>query len=277
MKALLLRNEDYKLLLELHTFVYLHRQFIEKHIYNNYAGHHSVLRRLRALEEAGFIKSWFLQINDSDTRTSKVYTLARAGVEQVEELRGLVHWSTEWTAKPARWYRHQLLIAEAVKSYELQAENHGLELKEFITEPRAFFEYPAASHANKKKTSIRPDGCLVLGPPGGAAFGFFIEMERSYSSKEVTLRKVDQYNEFFSRHEELMANYQRKVAFEQAVDSFKIIFIGGTQAKTEKLLKELHGESSLVPIVVAAHEDVLVNPYGAIYRDSRDPENYITL
>ena len=278
MKYMTLREEDHQLLLQLHDFVYLHKDFIEKYIYTKYTGSHSIYRRLSKLAEAGYIKPFLLPINHSDHRPSNVYTLTRFGVETVEQLRGVVHWNAQWSSQPPPWYQHQLMLAESVKSYELEAGNIGLEVKQWISEARAFFEFPAINSANKQKAQIRPDGILNIGAKGSEkSMGLMLEMERSYTSKERTIRKIDQFNEFFSRKGELMDDYLRKVAFETEVTGFKIIFIGGTEAKANKLLRDLEGESSHVPVLVASKEAILREPFAAIYRDIRDPEKYTIL
>lgn len=277
-KHMVLKEEDKQLLLHLHDFIYLDIAFIAEHIYKGYTGEHSFYRRLSKLEECGYVKAHMLQARDGDKRLSKVYTLTKFGVDEVFELRGLVHWRSEWSHNPPNSYKHQLLIADSVKSYQDQAEQNGLEVKEWVTEARAFYDFPLTNTSRKKSTAIRPDGILVLGRPDQEnGYGFFIEMERSYSPKERTIRKIEQYNEFFNRREELMDSYKRKVAFDSDVNSFKIVFIGGTDAKAEKLLRDLAGETSALPILIAPRSAVESNPYGAIYRDTRKPEEYITL
>lgn len=278
MKYMNLREEDHQLLLQLHDFVYLHKDFIEKYIYTRYTGSHSIYRRLSKLVDSGYIKAFLLPINHTDHRPSKVYTLTKFGVDTVEQLRGLVHWNAQWSTQPPPWYQHQLMLAETVKSYELEAPSIGLEVKQWISEARAFYEFPAINSMNKQKAMIRPDGILNIGTPeSDKSMGLMLEMERSYTSKERTIRKIDQFNEFFSRQDELMEGYKRKVAFETKVTAWKIIFIGGTEAKANKLLRDLEGETSKVPVLVASKEAIGREPFAAIYRDIREPETFVTL
>lgn len=277
-KHMVLREEDRQLLLHLHDFIYLDKLFVEKYIYNNYDRGTSVYRRLSDLEKAGYIKAHQLHARDKDKRLTKVYTLTTFGVDCVFELRGITHWNNEWTNFPPNWYKHQLLISEAVKAYETKAEAHGLELKEWVTEARAHYGFPLTAASTKKSTAIRPDGIMVVGVPGeNLGHALFIEMERSYSSRERTLRKLDQYNEFFSRQTELLPGYKRKVAFDADVSYFKIIFIGGTDAKAAKLLRELAEEKSEIPILITSLARVEEDPFGAIYQDTRNPGPFVTL
>ncbi|MFS0890951.1 replication-relaxation family protein [Peribacillus frigoritolerans] len=270
MRYITLREEDRQLLLHLHSFIYLHRSFIEKYIFHTYENIDSVYRRLRTLEEAGYVKAFMLPINDFDHRPSKVYTLTMFGAEIVEQMRGVVHWNRRWTTQVPPWYQHQLMIAELVKSYELKASEHGLEVKEWITEARAFYEFRNLNEGKKNgKNVIRPDGIIVIGKPGSDQnMGIMLEMERSYATREKTLRKMEQFNEFFSRREELLPKYDKKIGFEYPVKGWKILFIGGNEAKTLKILRDLKGEeeNAEVPVMVANRQEANMDPFGEIYR-----------
>lgn len=276
MKYMNLREEDRQLLLQLHDFIYLHKDFIEKHILNSYTGSHSIYRRLRDLEKAGYIKSFMLPINHDDHRPSKVYTLAKLGADTVRELRGIVHWNAQWSTLPPPWYMHQLMLAESIKSFEIHAADQGLRVKEWISEARAYHEFPAINSTTKQKAQIRPDGILVIGN-NDVSLAIMIEMERSYTTKEKTLRKIEQFNEFFSRADELMEGYTRKVGFDEEINGWKILFIGGTEAKAFKLIKDLKEDASEVPVLVASKKDIDENPFDKIYVDVRNPEEMTNL
>lgn len=277
MEYLSLREEDEQLLLHLHDFIYLDKQFITDYIYTSYINKLSVYRRLSALKNAGYIKVFLRQIDNTDHRPSNLYTLTKFGVDTVEQMRGVSHWRQEWTADTPVWWRHTLMIAYAVKQFEIHAEKHGLIFHEWIPEPRAAFEYPTINTA-KSKTSIRPDGILVIGTEGSTErMGIFIEMERSYSTRERTIRKIDQFNEFLSRRDELMDDYQYKVAFNEPVTSWVILFIGATEAKTNKILRDISNVNTTLPVLVACKEDIHEDPYDSIYRDTRHPDTYTTL
>lgn len=276
-KHLSLREEDEQLLLHLHDFVYLDKAFIEKHIYTSYKNNLSIYRRLNSLADAGYIKTFQRQIDNKQHRTSNIYTLAKFGVDTVEQLRGIVHWRDSWSHDTPPWWRHQLLIAGSVQRFKDEAERVGLVVHEWITEVRAYYEYPTV-HGLKSKTAIRPDGVLVIGKPDSdQRMGIFLEMERSYSTKERTLRKIEQFSEFFSRYEELMEPYQRKVAFDEPITSWTILFIGATETKAKKLLRDLANESAAVPVLVASKEAIDADPYGRIYTDTRSPDELTTL
>lgn len=275
MKYITLREEDRQLLLHLHDFIYLQREFIEKYIFHSYDNTASVYRRLRVLEEAGYIKAFMLPINDFDHRPSNVYTLTMFGSEIVEQMRGVVHWNRRWTTQAPPWYQHQLMIAELVKTFELKAPDHGLEMKEWITEARAFYEFRDLNEGKKNsKSRIRPDGIIVIGKPDSDQnMGIMLEMERSYATREKTLRKMEQFNEFFSRRDELLEKYDKKIGFDYPVKGWKILFVGANEAKTLKILRDLKGEevNAEVPVMAASRQDVNEDPYGQIYRYLTSP------
>lgn len=281
MKYVTLKEEDRQLLLHLHDFIYLHRQFVEKYIYEHYENVDSVYRRLRTLEEAGYIKAFMLPINDFDHRPSKVYTLTMFGVDIVEQMRGVTHWNRRWTTQAPPWYQHQLMIAELVKSFELKAHDVGLEFKEFVSEPRSFYEFKnkGDSGKQKQKKCIRPDGIIILGKPerDDMNLAYMIEMERSYAKREKTLRKIEQYNEFFSRYDELSDKYDRKVGFDHPIRAWKVLFIGKDESRSRKLLRDLKGESIEVPVLVASRQEINAIPYDRIYRDIKFPDELTTL
>lgn len=276
MKILMLREEDEQLLLNLHTFVYLDVGFIKEHIYKSYEStSNSIHRRLRSLEDAGYLTSFFLPVT-SNRRPSKVFTLTKFGVDAVYELRGVVHWRKHWSDRAQVWYLHSIMLAETAKAFETAAQKYGIEMTEYVSEQRAFMEFTPDNTPSKTKTAIRPDGMIVL-DAAGTTIGLMLEMERSYTTKERTVSKVDQYNEFFARKDELLPAYVRKVAFEKAPDLYRVVFVAGTQAKAEKLLRDLAEEATVVPIYVAAKEDVDRDPLGKVYRMNTDPENYVTV
>lgn len=269
-----LTEEDRELLINLHSFIYLHRDFIREHIYSHLGSMNTFYRRLRQMEDAGYIKAFNAPASSSDRKPSKIFTLTKFGVDMVYELKGITHWNNRWTRQLAPFYQHQLLIAEVVKAFENKAEEAGLEFKEWVTEARAFYEY--TDKGEKKVRKLRPDGIIVIGKKGSEqCLGLMIEMERSYSTREKNLRKMEQYNEFFVRKNELLTKYDRKVGFEYPVQHFKVLFIGADESKTKKTLRDLRGEEkgAEISVMVTSFDEVLEAPYGSIYRYLSDPEN----
>lgn len=273
-----LREDDRKLLLHLHDFIYSDKKFIDEHIYTSYTHANSSYNRLAQLVKEGYLRAFLLQLEDHHTKTSHVYTLGQLGAEQVEEMKGISHFKSGYlTGRAKPFWKHQLLLAESVKAFEVAAAQNeqGVQLKKYINEPRAFHEYPSMK-GTKQKEVIRPDGIMVLGNEKGN-LGIMIEMERSNSDKERTIRKIDQFNNFFARaleHPEFMDEYQRKVAFDERVDGWKILFIAADETKANKILRDLEDEHPQVPVLVASKQAIEENPFGDIYREPRDPNVY---
>ena len=168
------------------------------------------------------------------------------------------------------------MLAESIKSFEIHAHEKGLRVKEWISEARAYYEFPAINSTTKQKAKIRPDGILVIGNDN-VSLAIMIEMERSYTTKEKTLRKIEQFNEFFSRADELMEGYVRKVGFDTEISGWKILFIGGTESKAHKLVKDLKDDASEVPVLVASKQAIEQNPFENIYTDVRTPDEKTNL
>jgi hypothetical protein len=300
MKYLPLDEQDRQLLLHLHKFIYLSKEFIDKYIYvleieneetlapeeierlqrnnekNNY-------RRLSTLEKAGYITSFALPIKEGHKRPSNVYTLQKFGVDNVEQLTGAVHWNAKWSIQPPPWYPHTLTLSEVAKSFETHAS--GIVVKEWIAEAKAYYQFFEKKVGSKDSIShkIRPDGIMVLGKPdkdgelSSNNIGVFMEMERSYASRTSLIGKIDQYNHFFDRsneekYAERMKKYDRHVGFEHPISHWMILFIGNNGSMAKRIVqKHLRDEKCLVPLKVASKDDLLVNPFGKVYRALGNP------
>lgn len=286
-KFLALSEQDHKLLLHLHQFIYLSREFIDTYIYNNdeegkstSAHEKSVYRRLKQLKDAGYITSFAVPISSGSGRPSNIYTLDEFGVETIEQLTGNRHWNFRWSKSPQIWYLHTLALAEVVKSFEKHAPA-SLVVKEFISEAKAHFKYYGKAENDTKPQShyLRPDGILVIGHPDHDEknFGYMLEMERSYAERSATIRKLRQYNHFFGKsiddsYENRMRQFDEKVGFDVPVATWKILFIGNNDSMGGRILRQLEGLTSEVTLLAASKEDLLENPYRKVYRSLDNPD-----
>jgi len=293
MKHLVLSEQDRQLLLHLHQFIYLSKEFIDDYIYNNpkdepavRVHERSVYRRLNKLEEAGYITSFSVPIKENSKRPSYIFTLTKFGLDVVEQMTGVVHWQTQWSHKPQIWYMHTLTMAEVVKSFEYNAPE-GIMVKEFIPEARGHYEY----FEKEKRHVIRPDGILIIGSPySNENAGIMLEMERSYASRPGTIRKLEQYNRFFDgyvkkgkaieneakfkKYEERMKKFDIGVGFEYPVDvqKWSILFIGDNESMGKRILNQLRGLDCNVKLSSASKDDLKENPYGEVYRTLLNPD-----
>lgn len=301
MKYLPLSEQDRQLLISLHQFIYLSKEFIDKYIYvceienqetldkieierlqrnnekNNY-------RRLNTLEKAGYITSFPLPIKEGNKRPSNVYTLQKFGVEIVDQqLRGDVHWQSKWSIQPPPWYMHTLTLAEVVKSFEAHAPAANLVVKEWVPEARVHFKFYEKKVGSKEMEThyIKPDGVLVLGKPDKDGefsnnIGIMTEMERSYADRSAFIRKIEQYNKFFDesddeKYKDRMKKFEHKVGLEYPVKVWMILFIGNNGSMGLRILRHLRDHQSLVTLRVASKDDLLINAFGKVYRDLRSP------
>lgn len=295
MKFITLSEQDRQLLLHLHRFIYLSKEFIDAYIYNDPTDEsaikvheRSVYRRLNKLEEADYITSFPVPIKENSKRPSNIYTLTKFGLEIVKEMTGdeNAHWRTQWSLQPQIWYMHTLTIAEVVKSFEINSPG-SIVVKEFIPEARSYFEYHEQENGEGKTHSIRPDGILVIGPPNSDEnWGYMIEMERSYGSRSGAIRKLEQYNRFFKGlnsdkvhlvdgYKKRMQKFDLDIAFEHPVnnDQWRILFIANSESMRENIINQkLRGLTSEAKIRVASKDDLIENPYRRVYRPFEDPE-----
>jgi hypothetical protein len=307
MKYLPLDDQDIQLLLDLHKFIYLSKEFIDQYIYvlevenketvdsaeierlqrnnekNNY-------RRLSTLEKAGYIVSFALPIKKGHKRPSNVYTLQKFGVEVVDQqLKGDAHWQHKWSIQPPPWYMHALSLAEVVKSFETHAPLANLVVKEHLPEARVHFKFYEKKAGSKDITPhmIKPDGVMVLGHPDkdgelSGNIGIMMEMEKTYADRSTFIRKIEQYNKFFDKqdeekHKDRMKKFEHSAGLEFPVKAWMILFIGNNEKMALRVLRHLRDHKSEEPLKVASKDDLLVNPFGKVYRALGKPNELTTL
>lgn len=279
MKHLVLTDNDKDLFVQLHDFVYLDVDFIFDFIFTQYTTKPSALSRLLSLEEAGYLKKFRAATPDSATgKSANVYTLTSTGVATVEEIQGYTRWKVQWTRDLPMWYMHSLYLARAVMSYIKQAPKYGLEVKDFVHETRAFYQFTA-----QNDDVIRPDGFIILGPKDSDEnFGIFLEMERSVSKKHVLQQKIERYTSFL-KHSEAKVKYEYEKGLEAHVKYWQVMFISENEAKMKRtlrllgMLKPRSGESPStlrpdihIPVLLTNLDDVMENAFGEIYCHMHD-------
>lgn len=294
MAYIMMSQEDHQLLVDLHQHIYADIEYIAEKSYRGYSKN-AVYVRLRRMEEAGYIKHEYLPIPSvrgkkrKSGRPMNVYTLTKLGVEMVRELRGAVHWDNKWTERVALFVYHSLMLAHTELAMTLQSETDTpYELKEYINEPRATFKYTKSS-----KDILRPDGIAIIGGKGATSrnAGLLLEMERSYSTKDVLLKKVLRYNDFFQRGEDMLKKYDLHVGFDYPITLWKLVFIARDKTRQKELLRHLKdaeqpplyevekdGEAVLkqrYDILITTFEEITQDAFGEIYIDLNDPSSKI--
>ncbi|WP_260869796.1 replication-relaxation family protein [Bacillus thuringiensis] len=285
-----LSEEDQQLLIHLHQHIYLDVDYMMKRIYKGYS-RNTIYVRLRRLVEANYLKQETLPMPSvrgkkaKAGRPLKVYTLAKVGVEMVRELRGSVHWNKRWSERVATFVYHSLMLADVEASMSIHSEQEtSYELKEWINEARATYKYTKSA-----KDILRPDGIAVVGVKGRTDrnAGLLLEMERSYSTKDVLLKKILRYNDFFKREESMLQQYDRHVGFDYPLVLWKLIFIARDEVREKELLRHLrdaehppvyeieqNGEmvyKERYSVLITTFAEITEQPFGAIYRELSDP------
>ncbi|HDX9577632.1 TPA: replication-relaxation family protein [Bacillus pseudomycoides] len=280
MGNILLQEGDLNLLNDLHNHMYLDIEYIRL---KNYPHHvpKSVSNRLRKLVKENYIKYEQLPlaaIRSKDRRVGRpehVFTLTKEGVELVRGLKGEVHWKASWSQRPATFVYHSLMLARIECAMTLFSQKEErLELKEWINEPRATFQY-----AKGKNRVIRPDGIAVIGLKNelDKNIGVFMEMERSYGSKDVLEKKILRYNDFMQR-EEKQKEYRMHAGMAYEVPIWRLVFVAGNESREKELIRYLNDvNSSEILVYITRFEDILKDPFGIIYRNIRNPDKKVRL
>ncbi|MGN4294161.1 replication-relaxation family protein [Bacillus thuringiensis] len=280
MGNILFQITDEQLLMSLHTHIYLDIEYIHQKVYVDYTKK-SVTNRLYKLEQAGYIRYEYLPVtsprnqNRKFAKPQRIYTLTPKGVDMVRGFRGEVHWKASWSQRAASFVYHSLMLAKVECAMTLASkQEERLELKEWINEPRATFQYTKG-----RNRVIRPDGVAVIGLKEAIDknIGVYMEMERSYGSKEVLEKKIIRYNDFMTR-EEKRKEYRAHAGIAYEVPIWRLVFVAGSESREKELIRYLKGVSSPeIPVFITLFQDILQDPFGSIYRNIQNSEKKVRL
>ncbi|MED3356077.1 replication-relaxation family protein [Bacillus thuringiensis] len=280
MGNILFQISDEQLLMSLHTHIYLDIEYIHQKVYVDYTKK-SVTNRLYKLEQAGYIRYEYLPVTSPRNQKRKfakpqrIYTLTTKGVDMVRGFRGEVHWKASWSQRAASFVYHSLMLAKVECAMTLASkQEERLEIKEWINEPRATFQYTKG-----RNRVIRPDGVAVIGLKEAIDknIGVYMEMERSYGSKEVLEKKIIRYNDFMIR-EEKRKEYRAHAGIAYEVPIWRLVFVAGSESREKELIRYLKGVSSPeIPVFITLFQDIIQDPFGNIYRNIQNPEKKVRL
>lgn len=275
-----LHLDDEQLLVDIHNHIYVDFEYIHSKIYTGYQKR-SVLNRLGKLTKANYLKCEYLPCASVRYQTRKsgrpqrVYTLASQGVDLVRGLRGEVHWKSKWSQRSASFVYHSVMLSHIECAMTIASKKaEKLELKGWINEPRGTFQY-----AKGKNQVIRPDGTALIGLKNefDKNMCVFIEMERSYGSKEVLQKKIIRYNDFMQR-EEKRADYRMHIGMAYELPLWRLVFVAGSESREKELIRYLKDVSSPdIPVYITGYEEILQDPFGGIYRNIRNSDKKVRL
>ncbi|HDR7494020.1 TPA: replication-relaxation family protein [Bacillus cereus] len=275
-----LHLDDEQLLVDIHNHIYVDFEYIHSKIYTGYQKR-SVLNRLGKLTKANYLICEYLPTASvryqkrKSGRPQRVYTLTSKGVDVVRGLRGEVHWKSKWSQRAASFVYHSVMLAHIECAMTLASQKEEkLELKEWINEPRGTFQY-----AKGKNQVIRPDGTAIIGLKNefDKNMCVFVEMERSYGSKEVLQKKILRYNDFMQR-EEKRADYRMHIGMAFELPLWRLVFVAGSESREKELIRYLKDVSSPdIPVYITRYEEILQDPFGNIYRNIRNSDKKVRL
>ncbi|MCQ6530272.1 replication-relaxation family protein [Bacillus mycoides] len=286
MNVVALLEEDEQVLVNIYTHLFVDVEYV---MMRHYAGYNkrSVYNRLRKLEMANYIKSEYLPVptirgqQRPNVRPKKVYTLTKKGVDTVRDLRGDVRWKAKWSVRAPHFVYHSIMLAhvECAMTHASKKQDARI-LREWISEVLGTFKYTNSRKKSKKEGAgiIRPDGVAVIGNKRNVSANgiLFLEMERSFSTKEVLIEKITRYNEFMRQHK--MDEYVKHAGISYPVGQCSLTFIAGSKNREKELMRYLKGvDSPEIPVFITLYEDILQNPFGEIFRDIEEMDEKVGL
>nr|WP_239534282.1 replication-relaxation family protein [Thalassobacillus pellis] len=277
----------------MHDLVFVDYPFLEKFIFVKEDGtpqHKNTIRRaLKALENEGYIQSFPVPKAHIRGADRLAYTLDTRGVQEASEILGGTDWDKRWTQRTPTYIHHSLQIANTLMTYKKNLPpGNGLEFIDYFSERRSFRNYgtwrsdKTGKQRQSPMTVIRPDGAFVLQRSvQGRTFRFlyFIEMERSRQRIENTLEKMYRYNQYVQKQ-----TYRADMVFGD-MDVVRVLFISRNNNERNRL--RFHAQRAVTrdiekiqgAILFATYDDVMSDPYGAIWqaKHAKEPDHVYTL
>lgn len=271
-KEIFLTPRDQELFLDLYDLVFLDVDYLQKVIYKSSTP--AIYRRMKGLEENGYITSFRLAIVDKAKpagRSKNVYTLASKGVEEVRELIGETRWDPKWTDRTPSHIYHCLEMANVHASFKL-IENEHFGIHEWLNESRSQYRF-----AEGREGQIKPDGMLLLKANGREAYaGFMLELERSKQRKDISIGKLKRYNRYCE-----LECFKEQESIDVPIKTPRIIFISARENEMRNLILHTHGveTTSTNGVLYTTLEKILADPYGKIFlaKGSKNPEQLYSI
>jgi DNA-binding PadR family transcriptional regulator len=281
-KQMKIGQKEQQLFLDIHDLIFVDMAYLLNNVYikDDGTSYHEVYVRniLRDLEKQEYIKIYNI-VNDEHVRSYKrVFTLDRNGVEEVKALLGDSHWDNRWTERTPTYIYHALRGAHIKASFEAKKEENVAELLDynsFVSERNSFFQY-----GKGKMDVIRPDGTLIFSTREAdiskvVYVPYFIEVERSRQMRSVSCNKLKRFDAYakekaYKEHERLERDISGNV---------RVLFISEAEGEMNNLIKHTEGvpTTNLNAVLYTTYEQVITNPYGAIWRVKGKPDSLVCL
>lgn len=240
-KKPIITEEDIKLFKYLNTFKFLNYTFIEKYIYSK-KNYNAVARRCNQLKYHNYIDSIKIitikeTVANRNTVSNTVVFLSEEG-EKILRF-NLVDVNYLLKDYSEHYIKHQLFLANMLVHYhdavitDIKEENTGESKEVNIYVDRVLSE-TEVSYVSKE-TNIRPDAGIILSVDGKKVL-YFIEAERSYSTKDNVSRKlIRQYSMFDNSTAREMESLK-----DEKIASVRVLFISENENKMNNLINKIN-------------------------------------
>ncbi|MEP9408626.1 replication-relaxation family protein [Peribacillus frigoritolerans] len=266
-KEIFLTPRDLEFFEDLYDLVFLDVDYLQKVIYKSSKA--AIYRRMKGLEEHGYIKSSRLAIVDKAKpagRSKNVFTLDSKGIEEVRQIFGDTKWDPRWTDGTPGHIYHCLEMANVYASFKI-IENEEFGLKEWLNESRSQYRF-----AEGRDGQIKPDGMLIVRQKASNGYaGVMMELERSKQRKDVSIGKLKRYNRYCE-----LECFKIQESLSVDIKAPRIVFISLKENEMRNLI--LHTKdvdtSKTRGVLYTTMEKILADPYGKIFlaKGSSDPE-----
>lgn len=240
-KVPIITKEDIKLFKYLNTFKFLDYTFIEKYIYSK-KNYRAVSIRCNQLKYHNYIDSIkIIKIKEAGTNKNTVSNTVVFLSEEGEKILRFNLVDVNYLLKDysEHYIKHQLFLANMLVHYhdaeitDVKEENTGESKEVNIYVDRVLSE-TEVSYVSKE-TNIRPDGGIILSVDGKKVL-YFIEAERSYSTKDNISRKlIRQYSMFDNSIARDMESLK-----DEKIASIRVLFISENENKMNNLINKIN-------------------------------------
>ncbi|MGG0476073.1 replication-relaxation family protein [Priestia aryabhattai] len=274
-----LQYRDQLFLMDLYNLQFVDVEYLQESIYKGISKS-TIHRRMNKLEQDGFIQSFRVPIlNTRGGQSKNVYALGKTGSREVAALLGDITWRYDITDRVPSHVYHQLMLSYVYAAFqedrltpESEHKHPKFSLVQYVSEKNGYFSYDGKQDARESVT-IRPDGILVIqNRETGKNAAFLLEVERSFQTKETTIKKLQRYN-LYCQHGLYKSEH---LCFDYPVSTPRVLFVAKEQKGIKRLLTHSAGidTSSTSGVLFTSLEDIRRDPYGAIClaKDSTDLE-----
>lgn len=255
-----LGDRERDLLMMLYDMLFVDIDFVSTYIYPEILPT-SAHRRIRKLEESGYIKSFKTPRADGvSVQNIKVICLDRLGVEEVEALTGESRWDTRWTKRTPTYIHHLIQLAK-MRGILQEKQLPDFQFQTWIPERSSYYQY-----GQRKDDVIVPDGTVVfkrIVNDKAGDFAYFVEMERSRQRAAVSINKLRRYNEYMGRENGLA----KHSIFETRPVITRVCFISANENEKLRLIEHTKDvdTSRIQAVLYTTYDEVLNDPYGEIW------------